>query len=181
MPHQINAAPTKVRDRYPIRQRIADAAWTRRQRTAYPIIIETVTGTKAQIGRLITNPNTIGYDSLHQVSMRGSRWSVRVRRIDRAHPIPSPARRRWQATLPARKRAARYTLIVVPTAGALIAAGNIAWQAWGDDITAGVRILFGSAAIIATAAILAALGSWWNAHGRNGCPGLHCRGCKGGH
>lgn len=174
MSRQLTPPPT---GHYPLHRRIADAAWTRRRQPAYPVIVETVTGTATQINHLIKNPNTLQHDNLRLLSDTDMRWSVRVRRIDRAHPTPTPARRRLHALKPA-ARATALTLIAI---AALYGTGALIWHLWGHEITAAVRlILIGAGTVVAALALLT-VGSWWTRHGRNGCPGLHCTGCKGGH
>lgn len=172
--------PGPATGRYPITARLRDAVWTRtHRRRAYPLAASVVTGSRTEIDNLCANPNTIRHTRPVEINPDLGIWRVQVTVIDRAHPIPSPLARARRRTWIAARPAAKIGGIIAAVLATLIGTGTLAWHLWGDQITAAARLLL-IGGIIAAAAVTAVV-SWWETHGRNGCPGLHCAGCKGGH
>jgi hypothetical protein len=165
--HPLPAPPD---DRPNFRTRLVDGIWVRLARhDAYPIRNYTVTCTPTEFANLRTNPNTLHYHN--PIRLDDGRWRVQVTSIDRAHPIPTPLRRRWNNVRPAVRQATAIAAIIAT----LFAAGAVAFHLWADVIAHALTLIAGAAV---TALVVL---SWWNSHGRNGCTGLHCAGCKGGH
>lgn len=136
----------------------------------HPVRSTTVTGSHAHLANLARNPNTRAMTE--PVQRPDGTWQAQIRYIDRTQRVLTreEARRRQRV-----RKAARIAAAVAAVLVGTFGTGWMAWTLWGDSITAALKLAATCAAVTA----LIALGFWWTNHGSNGCPGLHCKGCKG--
>jgi len=141
-----------------------------------PIVTETVTGTTAQMRHLAHNPNTIAITDIERVGVDTVMMTIQRRVPVKVVKPRIPFTLQWA---PGAYRAFAVGACIVGTIAGLILTGWMIWLLWGDEITAGLKILAVVTLIAAAAGTVVLAATAKNGHLH--CPGIHCPGCKGGH
>jgi hypothetical protein len=137
----------------------------------HPLRQTVARGNLTYLSNVARNPNTYSISKLTQVDP--TTWEAEFWVVDPTRRILTPTEIRQRQT---RRKLITVTAATVGGIVGLFTAGWLTWMLWGDNVTAAARLLAAGAGVVA----LIALGFWWTNHGRNACPGLHCKGC-GGH